>query len=55
MMVRNLTVHVRLNHKKKSMGFTGSNSPQKSVDIKRTGQKLPKEGSKVPRLESAQD
>ena len=55
MMVRNLTVHVRLNHKKKSMGFTGSNSPQKSVDRKRTGQKLPKEGSKVPRLESAQD
>ena len=50
MMVRNLMVHIRLNHKKKSMGFTGFSSLQKSVDRKRTSQQLPKEGSKVPRI-----
>ena len=55
MMVRNMMVHVRLNHKKKSIGFTSSNSPQQSVEGKRTGQKLPKERSKIPRLESTQD
>ena len=51
MMVRNFTVHIRLNHKKKSMGFTGFSSPLMSVGKKRKV-KLPKEGSKVPRLES---
>ena len=51
MKVRNMSVHMKLNHKKKFSGFTGSNQPQQTKGRKRTSLKLPK----VPRPESTQD
>ena len=55
MQVRNMMVHMKLNHKK-IKGFTGSDPPQQQTKgRKMTSQKLSKEGSKVPRLESTQN
>ena len=55
MQVRNMMVHMKLNHKK-IKGFTGSDPPQlQAKGRKRTSQKLFMEGSKVPKLESTQD
>ena len=54
MQVRKMNIHMKLNHKK-IKGFTSSDPPQQQTKgRKRTGQKLSKEGSKVPRLESTQ-
>ena len=56
MKVRNMVVHMKLNHKKKFNGFTGSDPPQQQTKgRKRTSPKLSKEGPKAPRLESTQN